>query len=147
MKKNLLQFQENLANEYGYKKLPKAKSEDVQNLYIENIYEWLNVNGDTKELYTLNGTKICSKYDRIVIGDYGAFIEIDKDDFNKNVLIVKKGQEYRINDSRYSERVKYYWYTVDDNSDIKVYYQKRTVTYADYKPNKYYISVYECKII
>lgn len=42
-----------------------------------------------------------------------------------------------------AEHVKYLWLTADDNSDVKVYDQKRSVEYADYKPGMLYVSVYE----
>lgn len=42
-----------------------------------------------------------------------------------------------------AEHVKYPWLTADDNSDVKVYDQKRSVEYADYKPGMLYVSVYE----
>lgn len=44
---------------------------------------------------------------------------------------------------QYAEHVKYLWLTADDNSDVKVYDQKRLVEYADYKPGMLYVSVYE----
>lgn len=58
-------------------------------------------------------------------------------------LKIKEGQSYRIEDPRYAEHVKYLWLTADDNSDVKVYDQKRLVEYADYKPGMLYVSVYE----
>lgn len=54
------------------------------------------------------GSLICEWYDRIVIGDYGAFIEFPESAIRNN-FEVEKGQEYRINDERYSSRVKYHW--------------------------------------
>lgn len=82
-------------------------------------------------------------YDRIVIGDYGAFIEFDNNKAIVESFIIAPGQEYRIEDERYSKNVKYIWLTVYDGSGIKVYFQKKGVSYADYKPGKYYVSVHE----
>ena len=45
-------------------------------------------------------------------------------------------------DDRYKDRVKYDWLTIK-GMDIKVYHQKRTVNYADYKVGKYYVSVHD----
>jgi len=104
----------------------------------------LNINGDLNfQIHSINGTLISNGYNRIVIGDYGAFIEFDKDQVVRESLKVKTGQEYRINDPKYSEHVKYYWLTPKDKSDMKVYFQKRTVIYADYKVDMFYVSVYE----
>ena len=40
-------------------------------------------------------------------------------------------------------KVKYLWLTIKDNSCIKIYYQKKSVDYADYKPGMLYVSVHE----
>ena len=94
-------------------------------------------------MYTYRNTLIANGYNRIVIGDYGAFIKFDKTQIIKNNIIVKRGQEYRINDPRYSANIKYYWLTARDLSDIKIYLQKRIVDYADYLPEMFYVSPYE----
>jgi len=104
----------------------------------------LNINGDTNfKIYSLNNTLISNGYNRIVIGDYGAFIEFDKSQVVKSNLKVKSGQEYRFNNPKYSENVKYYWLTPNDDSDMKVYLQKKTVSYADYMVDMFYVSPYE----
>lgn len=55
-------------------------------------------------------------------------------------FIVQIGEEYRL---KKDYNVKYNWLTINDNSNIKIYYQKRLVDYADYQINKYYVSVHE----
>lgn len=138
-------FEKYLADQYKYKKLPDEYSKKCQKIFIDNIPDFLAIDGyKMKCLHTINGTKFAYGYDRIVIGDYGAFVEIDPSDIiSKDLLIVKPGQEYRINDPKYSNNVKYHWYTIDDSSDIKIYYQLKRVSYADYEPGKYYVSVHE----
>lgn len=83
------------------------------------------------------------KTDRIVIGDYGAFVEISPERILRNNLHCKEGQEYRFTDERYAKNVKYLWLTAADRSDCKIYLQKKRVDYADYVPGMYYISPYE----
>lgn len=144
---NLLKFQEELAYKYGYRKLPKKLSEEVRQKYLNNINHDLSLNGREDKLYSLNGTLIATGYTRIVIGDYGAFIEYDKEQSVKKHYKIKEGQEYRINDPNYSKHVKYIWLTAKDGSDIKIYYQKRKVAYADYNPEMLYVSPYEVKLI
>lgn len=78
-----------------------------------------------------------------ISGDYGAFVGFSRAQANARHLKIKEGQSYRIEDPRYAEHVKYLWLTADDNSDVKVYDQKRLVEYADYKPGMLYVSVYE----
>ena len=80
-----------------------------------------------------------------MIGDYGAFLEITGEQVNRDVIRVQPGQEYRLREPRYAEHIKYIWMTVPDGSDIKIYWQQRTVEYADYKPGMYYISPFEIR--
>lgn len=137
---NTLKIEALLAKKYGYKPLSSELSTKYRQFYLENIPKELNVNGGVETLYTTKGNPICDGYDRIVIGDYGAFIEFSTSPYT---FIIKPGQEYRMNDKQYSRSVKYVWLTIDDESDIKIYYQKRTVLYADYLPRKFYVSVHE----
>ena len=94
-----------------------------------------------------NGTVVCSGYTRIVVGDYGAFIEFDEEQANIDKYIIAPGQEYRVDNPRYSKNVKYIWMTIPDGSNIKIYKQKKKVAYADYKSGMFYISPHECMIL
>lgn len=155
----LNKVQTNLANK-DYKALSTSDSHIVRKQYIENILTENNpkyiemakynkslkpakLNGDEATLITKEGTKIANKYNRIVVGDYGAYYEINPSDIIKDNIIVKNGEEYRIKDPNYKDKVKYEWYTTKDNSDVKIYRQKRKVSYADYKPGMVYVSVDE----
>jgi hypothetical protein len=141
---NLLNFQEELSIKYKYRKLKESLSTEVREKYLDNLPEQLNINGDINfKIHSIKDTLISNGYNRIVIGDYGAFIEFDKSQVIKSNLKVKAGQEYRISDPKYSEHVKYYWLTPKDNSNMKVYYQKKTVSYADYLAECFYVSPYE----
>ena len=143
--KEMLRFQEALAKEYKYKPVPLSLfREDVRDKYQENLPLWcLDKSNYNASLYSADGTLICNGFDRIVIGDYGAFIEIPPEKICQESIICKKGQEYRIEDERYANNVKYLWLTTNDSSNCKIYLQKKTVDYADYRPDMYYISPYE----
>lgn len=92
--------------------------------------EIFNIDGDSSvNLESKSGTIIAKGYNRIVIGDYGASIEITKEQIYKNALCVKKGEEYRY------------------KSDCKIYFQQKRVSYADYKVGMFYISPYELNTI
>lgn len=131
-------LQDELSKRYNYKKLNTQQSAIVRAIYEDTMPYFLD---DKQSLYTVNGSLICNTFDRIVKGDYGAFIEFSNEQANKNLFIIAPGQEYRL-EPRYNN-VKYIWLTIDDGSQIKIYYQKNTVSYADYLPKKYYVSVYE----
>ena len=132
------QFEANLASKYKYKRLDAEYSAEVRAYYAENIPSFLSI---IQPLYTCAGTLICSSFNRIVIGDYGAFIEFSSDQANKDVFCIAPGQEYRL-EERY-KNCKYIWLTISDSSSVKIYYQKHTVTYADYIPGMHYVSVHE----
>lgn len=142
---NTLKIEAALAKKYGYRPLPADLSQKYRQYFIENIPEFLHVEGSETQLMTMNGTPICHKYDRVVVGDYGAFIEFSEDAVSSE-FIIQPGQEYRVNDEKYRKNVKYIWLTINDGSNIKIYKQRRKVSYADYKAKKYYVSVHEVKI-
>lgn len=138
---NTMTIEAKLAEKYKYKKLPGDLSEKYRQYFIDNIPDGLFLNGGGV-LKTFNGSVICDSYQRIVVGDYGAFIEFNAS-YDGSSFIIKPGQEFRVNDERYSKNVKYVWLTIDDGSDIKIYHQKKGVVYADYQPGMYYVSVHE----
>ena len=139
----MLRYQEQLAHQHRYKPIPRTFFQDVRTEFEDALPDWCIMTGDNIPLETTCGTVIANGYTRIVIGDYGAFVEISPSQNLMSRLHVKEGQTYRIEDPRYAEHVKYLWYTANDRSDVKVYIQKRTVEYADYKPDMIYVSVYE----
>lgn len=137
---NTLEIEKQLAWTYDYKPLPPALSKKYRDMFLANIPDGLSISGAAQPLFTHKGTPICFGYDRIVVGDYGAFIEFSEEQI-LNEFVCKKGEEFRLTDKRYN--CKYIWLTLDDDSDIKIYHQLKTVKYADYKVGKYYISPHE----
>jgi hypothetical protein len=136
-----------LVKGYAYKPLTPKISNEVQTFYKSFIPEFLNLNGDNElEIYSSSGTLICVGYERIVVGDYGAYAEFTEDQSNDCDFEIELGQEYRVFDPKYSGSVKYIWLTINDGSNIKIYKQNKTVRYADYKENYYYICISECFI-
>ena len=104
---NTLKIEAKLARKYGYKPLPKELSEKYRQFYIDNLPVGCIMGGSDDTLYTKNGTVVCNGYTRIVVGDYGAFIEFNKEQANFDKYIIAPGQEYRVNDPKYSKNVKY----------------------------------------
>ena len=144
--KQTLELQQRLANQYNYKKLPNMVSTKYQQLYYDTLplYFKSHLNGGNVFLYDLFDICISTKFERVVIGDYGAFIEISSEDIIGDNLVCAPGQEYRYKDNEYRKRVKYIWLTTKSNSNCKIYYQTNIVSYADYKPDYFYISPFEC---
>jgi len=132
------QFEATLASRNKYRKLDVEYSAEVRAYYAENIPSFLST---SQPLYTSADTLICSSFNRVVIGDYGAFVEFSPWQANRDAFCIAPGQEYRL-EERY-KNCKYIWLTISDSSHVKIYYQKHTVTYADYIPGMYYVSVHE----
>jgi len=125
--------------EYGqYTPLPKQESKLIREYYKSQLT--LPVEGQQINIYSPKDTLISVGYSQIVVGDYGAYLEISSDQIIRENIKIKVGQEFRF-DSKY--KVKYYWYCPIDNSNVKIYLQKRKVNYAEYKPKYYYISPQE----
>ena len=153
--REMIAKQARLAAQYSYKPLPMNVKASVHREYLVNmpgcfknlIKESAGRTAFSKDktfmLYSKENTPIARAFSRIVIGDYGAFIEIDDQDMIKENIKIKSGEEYRINNPKYAERVKYQWFTAKDGSDCKLYFQQRRVSYADYKPGRWYVAPYE----
>lgn len=73
---------------------------------------------------------------RIVHGGRGDYMEFSPEQMNLAALHVPQEQEYRLSD-RWKNIVYYIWYETKDG--VKVYFQKKTVAYADYLLGYYYV--------
>ena len=143
---------DHLVRRYKYKKLPYEVSVHQRNRYMDDLPSFWKDKEYQKfdiELVTKNGITLAKGVSPrgFVCGDYGVFLEMEDSQVVKENIKVREGEEYRINDPHYAETVKYEWYTDKANTGVKLYHQKRGVTYADYKPGKWYISPYEIKIV
>lgn len=166
--KDTLAKQEELAEKYKYKVLENALALECMRHYVTSLPKGFCLENpgvkvaDNPEIdyciykpgfeiikkrklpiVSRDGTMIAYRYKRIVIGHYGAFIEIEEDTIYNENIQVKRGQEYRIKDRRYREKVKYQWFTTKDKSDCKLYKQMKGVAYADYLEGMWYISPFE----
>lgn len=100
----MLRYQEQLANEHKYKPIPRTFFCDVRAEFQKALPEWCNMSGDTISLETVDGTVITNGYNRIVIGDYGAFVEFSRVQACMRRLKIKEGQMYRAKEPRYSRQ-------------------------------------------
>ncbi|MDD3040422.1 hypothetical protein [Bacteroides sp.] len=132
--------QQNLAQN-RYTSLSQDHSQLVREHYRNQLT--MPVAGQEVNIYSPAGLLLATGYNRIVVGDYGAYLEIPEKNIILPNICVKPGQEYRFNPEY---KVKYFWMMPRDNSHVKIYFQQRKVDYADYQPGMYYISPGEVKI-
>lgn len=92
--------------------------------------------GSLLELKTSYDTVIARKYERVVIGQRGPYVEFTPTQMLCDKLFIPKNQLYRLSDPK----VYYIEFRTNDSSNVKVYYQMRTVAYADYKIGYFYVS-------
>lgn len=136
MKERIERYIQKLVETSKYRPLTPEGSKVVRKIFTEHLPPLNN----KEVLYTINGLHLSDGFTRVVVGDYGAFIEIAPEQINLKALKMEPGQAYRL-ESWFNG--KYIWYTDSEEGIIKVYHQLRGVSYADYKPNMYYISPYE----
>lgn len=82
-------------------------------------------------------------YNRIVFGTRGPYIEFDPRHIIHTNIHIPESQLFRLSDPR----IYYIEFRSCDVNLIKVYYQMRTVAYADYRIGMFYVSPLELKLI
>lgn len=124
----------------------------------------LNEFGNSTTIFMLkNNIKFAIGYNRIVYGDHGPYIE-----FEKNHICCKLFSKFNnvidFENIPQNPKFYYYWLYPESNSDVKVYFQLKTVFdlknapkrsdnrksdynreegYADYKIGKFYVDPYQ----
>jgi len=104
------------------------------------------INGDDKtNFYSKSGILIASGYNRVVIGERGPYIEFERKHFTLNSkLTIPSSQKWR---TKPTNLIYYLEFRICPEKDnIKVYFQKKVVDYADYKIGKFYISPFNLNL-
>ncbi len=96
---------------------------------------------ESVEFYTKCGSKVSTGYNRIVIGKRGPYIEFSEIQINKDQIYIPDAELWRID----SDIAYYIEYRTNDTCNVKIYFQKKVVNYADYLIGKYYISPFDLK--
>lgn len=115
-----------------YRALPQEASKIVREYYRRQL-SIPEINVEEVVLKNDCGTLISTGYKRVVIGDYGAYIEFTERQVEKKNISTKwQGPQ--------NSSASYIWYQTNDASQTKIYLQQRRVQYADYIPGMYYVS-------
>jgi hypothetical protein len=119
-----------------YRSLPKEASEMVREHYRSRLRQMaISEHGCDDAIVLKNdcGTIIAKGYRRVVIGDYGAYVEFTKDQIVKDSVSPKWSGEQ-------NKDASYIWYETTDAAKTKIYFQQHKVQYADYRTGMYYVS-------
>ena len=92
-----------------------------------------------QEIHLLGGTPFAKGYNRIVHGQRGDYVEFEKEQ------IIPELCHFFGHLPPEDRDVYYWWLYPEGHRETKVYFQRRTVKYADYKVGKYYVSPYLLK--
>ncbi len=90
----------------------------------------------TSSLRSDSGLLLATGYNRIVFGGRGMYVEFSESQIEMMNIHIPVNQLYRLTDLR----IYYVEFRSCDVSSVKVYYQVKTVAYADYKIGLFYIS-------
>jgi len=94
---------------------------------------------DDVSFFTKCGTLVARGYARVVVGDRGPYVEFEPQHIVAESFHIPKDQEYRKAD----KRVYYVEARSNDAAYVKLYFQRKTVEYADYLVGRFYISPFE----
>lgn len=99
-----------------------------------------SIDCDDIQFYTrTQKTHVATNYNRVVIGGRGPYIEFELEMLDSKNCFIPKEQEYRID----NDVVYYVELRTNDKDNVKIYIQKRCVSYADYIIGKAYISPFD----
>lgn len=119
-----------------YRPLSKKDSALIREFYkiqVQDFHIPLKGSPDM-EFRNQSGTLVAVGFNRVVIGDYGAYVGFTKDQMKlANIKNRWPGKPFR--------PVKYIWMQTIDDSKTKVYYQQGEVSYADYRVGMFYIDL------
>lgn len=89
-----------------------------------------------------NGEKVCERYERIVIGDYGAYVEISASHLSDNHFIYID-QNDPVDETIASRHSNHMTLALNDESSYTIYFQVKPVPYGNFIPGRFYIDPYD----
>jgi len=106
--------------------------------YIHRLSISIEGNDETK-FYSYSGCLLAKGYLRVVIGERGPYVEFSKANLVKGIFEVPEVEKWRLNNTL----CYYVELRTPSAPEIKLYFQKKEVDYADYKIGKFYISPFD----
>lgn len=109
--------------------------------YRERLKIAADVGDKSMQFLTKCDMLIANGYERVVIGARGPYIEFTEHQIVRENILVPTNEIWRIS----SDVSFYIEYRTNDVCNVKIYFQKKLVNYADYKIDYYYISPFDLK--
>ena len=92
---------------------------------------------------TKKGIPIATNFVRIIHREGEKYVEFTEDQIISKNIYVPQNAKWRLSE-KWKNKVYYFEYRTTDN--VKIYYQKQKVGYANYKLNCYYIALEDLDI-
>ncbi len=89
-------------------------------------------------LFSESDIEVIKGYTRIVVGKRGAYVEFKESHLDFATVYIPNTKKWKLT----SPKAFYHEYRTRRDK-IKIYFQQKTVAYADYKKGRYYISVHD----
>jgi len=122
-----------------YKVLTGANREQIRSFYQKQT----RIPRSKMEVFRDNDNSVVARgYNRLVVGDHGAFFEFTEKQITTLKTIPDK-QKFRLQIN--NKRIKYIWYI--SKGGAKIYNQTNLVRYADYRVGMFYVAPSELKYI
>jgi hypothetical protein len=96
----------------------------------------------TSDVRTKSGLVISKGFVRVLNGGRGSYVEIRADQIVESNIGIPLDKVWRLS----SDKVYYVEYRTKDNSNVKIYHQRKPVEYADYKVGFYYVAAKDVRI-
>lgn len=119
-------------SEFYYRPLNEQDSKLIRADYAKKVLIPIDGN-EFFEFCSQSGLLLAKGYERVVIGDYGAYVEFSREQIQHDSICDKFIRKK-------APRQKYWWMESNDEYRIKIYEQIRVVSYADYRPGMFYIA-------
>ena len=97
--------------------------------------------------YTPDSILIATSCNRVVEINNKPFYEIDSISIQKHNLVLEFGEEWRVYDPEWKDKVKFIVLTSKNFEDIQIYYCKTPIAGKDYKQGYYYVPANKVKSI
>ena len=93
------------------------------------------LDGGKQPFTTHRGLLVAKGHTRVVIGGRGPYIEFSSDQIVLGNISIPDAEKHRLGNNLYF----YDEYRSNDECQVKIYHQKKTVAYADYRVGMWYI--------
>lgn len=135
-------FIQDMIKKYHYRPIPATvQTGSVKSYYRDRLPAWAKIKISRKyPLKTKQGDKLCEAYEKIVVGDYGAYVEISASHLLIDQFIYIDEQD--ISENIDTRQKSYMTFVLNTDPDFKILFQVKSVAYGNFIPGRFYVNPY-----